>query len=65
VSLGAMMVGVPITPSSVWGRGNGPETRPGVEPSRRGDVIPNLPALAETLAIHGGEEVSPGLPESP
>ena len=47
-----------ITPSPAWDRGNGPETRPGIEPSERGDVIPNLPALAGTLAIHGGEEVS-------
>jgi len=53
-----MIVGVPITPSPVWGRGKGPETRPGVEPSGRGDVTPNLPALAGTLAILGGEEVS-------
>jgi hypothetical protein len=56
VSLRAMMVGVPIAPSPAWGRGNGPETRPGVEPPK-GDVAPNLPALAGTLAIHGGEEV--------
>ena len=27
------------------GRGNGPETRPGAKPSKRGDVAPNLPAL--------------------
>jgi len=26
-------------------RGNGPETRPRIKPSKRGDVIPNLPAL--------------------
>jgi putative transposase len=52
-----MMVGVPITPSPAWGRGNGPETRPGVEPSGRGDVTPNLPALAGTPALQGGEEV--------
>ncbi len=30
-------------------RGNGPETRPGAEPTR--DVAPNLPALAGTLAL--------------
>jgi putative transposase len=48
---------VSITPSPGRGRGNGPETRPGVEPSGRGDVAPNLPALAGTLAIQGGEEV--------
>ena len=46
-----------ITPSPVWDRGNGPETRPGIEPSGRGDVVPNLPALAGTLALQGGEEV--------
>ena len=40
-----------ITPSPTWDRGNGPETRPGVKPSGRGDVIPNLPALAGTLAL--------------
>jgi putative transposase len=45
-----------ITPSPAWDRGNGLETRPGIEPPRR-NVIPNLPALAGTLAIHGGEEV--------
>jgi hypothetical protein len=33
-----MMVGVPITPSPGRGRGNKPETRPGVEPSGRGVV---------------------------
>ena len=47
-----------ITPSSERDRGNGLETQPGIEPSRRGDVIPNLPALAGTLALQGGEEVS-------
>jgi hypothetical protein len=51
------MVGVPITPSPVWGRGNGPETRPGVEPLGRGDATPNLPAIAGTLALHGGKEL--------
>jgi len=35
---------IPITPSPE--RGNGPETRPGAKPSKRGDVAPNLPALA-------------------
>ena len=44
-----------ITPSSERDRGNGPKTRPGIEP--KGDVIPNLPALARTLALQGGEEV--------
>ena len=52
-----MIVGVFITPSPTWDRGNGPETRPGIESPKQGDVIPNLPALAGTLAIHGGEEV--------
>jgi len=54
---GAMIVGVPIAPSPGRGRGNGPETRPGVEPSGRGDVTPNLPALAGAPALQGGEEV--------
>jgi putative transposase len=40
-----------ITPSPERDRGNGPETRPGVEPSGRGDVTPNLPALAGTPAL--------------
>jgi putative transposase len=40
-----------ITPSPERGRGNGSETRPGVEPSGRGDVTPNLPAIAEILAL--------------
>jgi len=40
-----------ITPSPTWDRGNGPETRPGTEPSGRGDVVPNLPALSGTLAF--------------
>ena len=40
-----------ITPSPERDRGNGPETRPGIKPSRRGDVIPNLPALAGTLTL--------------
>ncbi|MCC6047045.1 MAG: hypothetical protein LM571_02530 [Desulfurococcaceae archaeon] len=57
MSLRAMMVGVPIAPSPAWGRGNGPEARPGVEPSGRGGVAPNLPALAGTPALQGGEEV--------
>jgi len=52
----AMISSLPITPSTM-DRGNGPETRPGVEPSGRGNVIPNLPALARTLALQGGEEV--------
>jgi hypothetical protein len=28
----AMMSSLLITPSSVWDKGNGPETRPGIEP---------------------------------
>jgi hypothetical protein len=51
----AMINSLRITPSPERDRGNGPETRPGIEP--KGDVIPNLPALARTLAIHGGEKV--------
>jgi putative transposase len=47
-----------ITPSPERDRGNGLKTQPEIEPSRRGDVIPNLPALAGTLALRGGEEVS-------
>jgi putative transposase len=39
-----------ITPSPM-DRGNGSETRPGIKPSGRGDVTPNLPALAGTLAL--------------
>jgi len=33
---------MPITLSPERGGGNGPETRPGIKPSKRGDVIPNL-----------------------
>jgi putative transposase len=54
----AMINSLCITPSPGRGRGNGPETRPGIEPSGRGDVIPNLPALTGTPALQGGEEVS-------
>ncbi|MCC6029844.1 MAG: hypothetical protein LM591_06870 [Candidatus Korarchaeum sp.] len=53
----AMINGLRITPNPERDRGNGPETRPGIEPSGRGDVIPNLPALTGTLALQGGEEV--------
>jgi len=53
----AMINSQRITPSPGWDRGNGPETRPGVEPSRGGNVIPNLPAIAGTPTIQGGEEV--------
>jgi hypothetical protein len=52
----AMISSLSIAPSPM-DRGNGPETRPGVEPSGRGDVTPNLPALARTLTLQGGEEV--------
>jgi len=61
----AMISSLCITPSPERDRGNGPETRPGIEPSGRGDVIPNLPALAGTSALQGGEEVSPILPDMP
>jgi len=40
-----------ITPSPERDRGNGPETWPGIKSPKRGDVIPNLPALAGTLAL--------------
>jgi putative transposase len=34
---------MPITPSLGRDRGNGPETRPGAEPSKRGNIAPSLP----------------------
>jgi putative transposase len=40
-----------ITPSPERDRGNGLETRPGIKSPKRGDVIPNLPAIAGTLAL--------------
>jgi putative transposase len=40
-----------ITPSPERDRGNGPETWPGIKSPKRGDVIPNLPALTGTLAL--------------
>jgi putative transposase len=40
-----------ITPSPERDRGNRPKTRPGTKPSKRGDVAPNLPALAGTFAL--------------
>jgi hypothetical protein len=46
-----------ITPSPERDRGNGPKTRPETKPSGRGDVVPNLSALAGTFALQGGEEV--------
>ncbi len=54
----AMTRNLLITPSPAMGRGNGPETRPRAKPLGEGDVAPNLPALAGTLALKGGEEVS-------
>jgi len=53
----AMIDGLRITPSPNLDRGNGLETWPGIEPSERGNVIPNLFALAGTLALKGWEEV--------
>jgi hypothetical protein len=44
-----MIVGVPITPSSV--RGSESETRPGVKPSGRGGVALNLPTLGEPQPV--------------
>jgi putative transposase len=40
-----------ITPSPERDRGNGLETQPGIKSPKRGDVIPNLPALTGTLAL--------------
>jgi len=54
----AVISSLSIAPSPERDRGNGPETRPGIEPSERGNVVPNLPALTGTLALQGGEEVS-------
>ncbi|TDA28517.1 MAG: hypothetical protein DSO01_00480 [Archaeoglobi archaeon] len=53
-----------ITPSPERDRGNGLEIQPGIELSRRGDVIPNLPALSETFAFRAGRrsDSSPYLP---
>jgi len=55
--VGAYNILTTITPSPARGRGNGPETRPGAKPPKRGNVAPNLPALTGTLALQGGEEV--------
>jgi hypothetical protein len=52
-----MMVGVPIAPSP--GRGSGPETRPGVEPSGRGDVAPTAPQMTDVAPNRCGEPMSP------
>ena len=48
-----------ITPSPDWDRGNGPKTRPGIESSGRGDVVPNLPALAGTFALQAERRSEP------
>jgi len=55
-----MINSLSIAPSPERDRGNGPETRPGIEPSGRGDVILNLPTQAGILALQGGEEVRLG-----
>jgi hypothetical protein len=55
----AVMINPYKTPSPERDRGNGLETRPGIEPVGRGNVIPKLPSLSRILTIHGGEEVSP------
>jgi hypothetical protein len=41
---------------STMDRGSGLETRPRAEPLKWGDIIPNLPVIAGTLALQGGEE---------
>jgi putative transposase len=46
-----------ITPSPM-DRGNWPEARPGIEP--KGDAVPNLPALAGTLAFRAGRRSAAG-----
>jgi len=51
--IGAYNILTTITPSPERGRGNGPETRPGIESPFRGYVAPNLPTLAGTLAPSG------------
>jgi len=48
-----MIDGLRITPSPNLDRGNGLETWPGIEPSERGNVIPNLFALAGTPCTLG------------
>jgi len=52
-----MINSLPITSSPARDRGNGLETQPRIKPSERGDVIPNLPTIARTPAMNGGEEV--------
>jgi len=44
----AMTNSLPIAPSPM-DRGNGLETRPGIEPQKWGDVTSNLSALTGTL----------------
>jgi hypothetical protein len=57
INMYPLMYNILITPSPERDRGNGPKTRPRIEPPK-GDVIPNLSALAGTFALQGGEEVS-------
>jgi transposase len=47
-----------ITPSPERDRGNGPETRPGIEPSGKRGCNPKPPRSKGTIALQGGEEVS-------
>jgi len=56
----AMISSLTIAPSPM-DRGNGLETRPGIEPSGRGDVIPNLLALGKSPLFRAGRrsECSP------
>jgi hypothetical protein len=51
-----MMVGVPIAPSPVWGRGNGPGIQPGTEPSGRG-CNPELPLQQEAPPFMTGRRL--------
>jgi len=50
----AMINSLSIAPSPERDRGNGPETRPGIEPSGRGNVVPNLLALGEHSHFRAG-----------
>jgi hypothetical protein len=45
----AMISSLFITPSPERGRGNGSETRPGIEPKE--GAIPNLPTSTRTLTL--------------
>jgi len=47
----AMISSLSIAPNHVLGRGNGPETQPGIKPSKRGDVIQNLTTFAGTPTL--------------